>query len=122
MYIEVIVVSSVCQISGIYRATSIAAWDQKRGRPFEAMENTLVNHASLFKTLLFTDKFCHIFGTLSSATRVNNLEEFRVAKLAFDNLLELQADKNMQEHQDDDLAQFMDEVAHDQRGTRRIMN
>ena len=92
----------------------MAVWDQKRGRPCEAMENTLVNHASLFKSLLFTDKFCHIFGTLSSATRVNNLDEFREAELAFDNLLELPADKNIQEQQEADLAQFMDEVFHDQ--------
>ena len=73
------------------------------------MENTLVNHASLFKTLLFTDNFCHLFATLSSATRVNNLEEFRLAKLAFDNLLEVQADKHFREHQDDELDQFMDD-------------
>ena len=81
----------------------------KTGSPCEAMENTLVNHASLFKTLLFTDKFCHIFATVSTATRVNNLEEFRLAKLAFDNLLEVQADKHYREHQDDGLDQFMDD-------------
>ena len=100
---------SVFQFSGHCCATSIAVWDQKRGRPCEVMENTLVNHAYLFKTLLFTDKFCRIFATLSSATRVNNLEEFRLAKLAFDNLLEVQADKHYREHQDDELDQFMDD-------------
>ena len=71
------------------------------------MEQALVTHVSLFKSLLNSDKFCQVFGTVSKTTRCNNLEEFVAAKLAFENLLELQADKNIQERADDDLRQFM---------------
>ena len=77
------------------------------------MENTLINHASLFKSLLNTDKFCQVFGTVSRATRVNNLVEFAAAKLAFENLLELQADKNIQEHQEEELEQFIENMFRD---------
>ena len=71
------------------------------------MEHTLVTHVCLFKSLLNSDKFCQVFGTVSKATRCNNLEEFVAAKLAFENLLELQADKNIQERAEDDLRQLM---------------
>ena len=75
------------------------------------MEDTLVAQASVLKSLLLTDKFCWTFGTLCRATHVANLEESRLAKLAFENLLELQADKNIQEHQEAELADFVNEIA-----------
>ena len=71
------------------------------------MEHALVTHACLFKSLLNSDKFCQVFGTVSKATRSNNLEEFVASKLAFENLLELQTDKNIQEREDDDLGQLI---------------
>ena len=67
--------------------------------------------ASLLKSLLLTDKFCWTFGTLCRATHDANLEGSRCAKLAFENLLELQADKNIQEHQDAEMSEFFDEIA-----------
>ena len=75
------------------------------------MEDALVAQSSLFKSLLLTDKFCWTFNTLCRATKLSNLEESRQAKLAFDNLLELQADKNIQEHQEAELADFVNEIA-----------
>ena len=75
------------------------------------MEDTLVAQASVLKSLLLTDKFCWTFSTLCRATHVANLEESRLAKLAFENLLELQADKNIQEHQEAELSEFFDGLA-----------
>ena len=72
------------------------------------MEDTLVAQASLLKSFLLTDTFCWTFGTLCRATHDINQEESRRAKLAFENLLELQADKNIQDHQDAELAEFFD--------------
>ena len=67
--------------------------------------------ASFLKSLLLTDKFCWTLGTLCRTTHEAILEESRCAKLAFENLLELQADKNIQEHQDAEMSEFFDEIA-----------
>ena len=79
-----------------------------------AMAESLVTHVSLFKSLLLTDKLCWTFGTLCRATRDINLQESQLAKRDFENLLELQSDQRIQEHQEEDLRQFMDEILQSQ--------
>ena len=74
------------------------------------MEDALVAQSDLFKSFLFTDKYCWTVCTLCRATRVCNLEEARTAKHSFENLLDLQADKRIQEHQEDELAEFVNEL------------
>ena len=58
----------------------------------------LQSRVVLFKSFLFTDEFCRIFASVSRETRVGNLEEFRSAESAFDNLLELQAEARFDEY------------------------
>ena len=60
--------------------------------------DVLQSQVVLFKSFLFTDEFCRIFASVSRETRVGNLEEFRSAESAFDNLLELQAEARFDEY------------------------
>ena len=76
-----------------------------------SLVGVLQSQVVLFKSFLFTDEFCRIFASVSRETRVLNLEEFRNAERAFDNLLELQAETRFEELQDEALGRFIEEVA-----------
>ena len=68
-------------------AISLAGFVETMAAP--SLVDVLQSQVVLFKSFLFTDEFCRIFATVSRETRVGNLEEFRNAESAFDNLIQM---------------------------------